>query len=247
MKTLQYFASVVLVMAGLMLLCNRAGAAEPGVTAFTATRFTVVDEGTVGKPDVLLIPGLASSRAVFDAEAKLLAPRYRLHRMQVDGFAGQAAGANASGPILAPLVEEMHAYLTAAHLHPVVIGHSLGGLLALMLADAHPEDVSKVLIVDTLPYYGLVFSPQATVEMVKPQAEAIRDQMLKMPDDQFAAGAGMTASALVKDPEASEAGEGQLNRQRSHGLFERHVRGSADGSPARPREDQDARARALSL
>ena len=201
MKTIQYVASVVLTIAGFLLLCEPSHAAAPGVAAFQPTRFTVVDEGAVGKPDVLLIPGLASSRTVFDAEAKLLAPNYRLHLLQVDGFAGQAAGPNASGPILAPVVEEIHQYLTAGHLHPVVIGHSLGGLLTLMLVDAHPGDVSKVLIVDTLPFYGLVFNPEATVENVRPQAEAIRDQMLKMPDDQFAVGAGTAASGMVKDPE----------------------------------------------
>ena len=200
-KTIQYVASVVLVMAGILLLCAPAHAAAPGQSAFQPTRFTMTDEGTPGKPDVLMIPGLASSWSVFDAEAQLLAPNYHLHRLQMDGFAGRAAGPNASGPILVPVVEEIHRYLAARHMHPVVIGHSLGGLLALMLVDAHPEDVSKVLIVDTLPFYGLVFDPQATVENAKPQAEAIRDQMLKLPDDQFAVGAGMAASGMVKDPE----------------------------------------------
>src|ERR1039458_6819670 len=40
------------------------------------TRFTVVTEGAAGGPAVLLLPGLSSSRAVFDAEAALLTPSY---------------------------------------------------------------------------------------------------------------------------------------------------------------------------
>ncbi len=103
MKVMQWLATVMLVLAGVMLLVKpltahaQAVAATAGSQTAGPTRFTVVDEGTVGKPDVVLIPGLSSSRAVWDAEAKLLAPNYRLHLVQVDGFAGAPAGANASG------------------------------------------------------------------------------------------------------------------------------------------------------
>ena len=170
------------------------------------TRFTVEIQGLpAGKgPDVFLIPGLASSKAVYADEAKLLAPNYRLYLVQIDGFAGAPAGPNATGPILAPVVEEMHQYIVANHLHPAVIGHSLGGLLTMMLAQAHPEDVSKILIVDTLPFYGLVFNPSATVELVKPQAQAMGEQMLAMPADQFAAMQPAIVSAMVKSPEGAK-------------------------------------------
>ena len=164
------------------------------------TRFTVVTEGAAKGPAILLLPGLSSSRAVFDAEAAQLAPSYHLYRLQLNGFAGQPAGANASGPILVPTVEELHQYVVANKLHPVVIGHSLGGLLGLMLAEMHPEDVSKLMLVDTLPFYGLVFMPTATVEMLHPQAQAIHDQMLATPADQFAAMQPMMAAQLVTDP-----------------------------------------------
>ena len=168
------------------------------------TRFTVVTEGAAGGPAVLLLPGLSSSRAVFDAEAALLTPSYRLYRVQINGFGGQPAGPNASGPILAPIVAELHEYIVANHLHPAVIGHSLGGLVALMLAQSHPDDVSKLLIVDSLPFYGLVWMPNATVELLHPQAQAIHDQMIAMPANQFAASQPMMASQLVKDPEGQK-------------------------------------------
>jgi pimeloyl-ACP methyl ester carboxylesterase len=168
----------------------------------------VTDAGTAGKPDVLLIPGLASSKAVWDGEAKLLAPNYRLHILQVDGFAGAPAGGNAgattANPMLPAMVEELHQYLAAAGMKPVVVGHSLGGLLTLMLADKYPGDVLKLVIVDSLPFYGLVFNPAATVENVKPQADAIAQQMLAMPDDQFAAMQPMMVGAMVKNAEAQK-------------------------------------------
>jgi pimeloyl-ACP methyl ester carboxylesterase len=205
MKMLQWFATMAFVVAGILLLVGPSDAAV--VTAaggFVPTRFTVVDEGTVGKPDVVMIPGMSSSRAVWEAEAKLLAPNYRLHLVQVDGFAGAAAGANAAGPMLPGIVEELHGYIEAAKMKPVVVGHSLGGLLALMLADKHPEDVRKMVIVEALPYYGVVFNPAATVEMVKPQAEAMGGQIAGMPADQFAMMAPMMAAQMVKDPEGQK-------------------------------------------
>lgn len=205
MKLLQWIAAVTLVLAGVALLVAPSQAEIALVpTAFAPTRFTVVDAGTVGKPDVVLIPGLSSSRAVWDAEAKLLAPNYRLHLVQVDGFAGAPAGPNATGQFLAPMVEELHGYIATLSGKPVVIGHSLGGLLTLMLEDKYPADVRKAIIVDTLPFYSVLFNPAATVETVKPQADAIKGQMLAVPDDQWAAMAPMMAATLVKNPDAQK-------------------------------------------
>jgi pimeloyl-ACP methyl ester carboxylesterase len=201
MKVLQWIAAVAFVVAGIALLCAPAhGQATQGVV-FVPTRFTVVDSGTVGKPDVVLIPGLGSSRAVWDAEAKLLAPNYRLHILQVSGFAGAPAGANAAdGKMLAGIVGELHLYILAAGMKPVVVGHSLGGLLALMLAEKYPGDARKLVIVDTLPYYAVLFNPAATVETTKPYVEQMKQQMAAIPADQYAAMQAMVAAQLVKDP-----------------------------------------------
>ncbi len=173
--------------------------------AFVPTRFTVVDVGTVAKPDIVMIPGLASSRAVWDAEAKLLAPNYRLHLVQIDGFAGTPAGPNANGTILPAVVEELHMYIVANKMHPVVMGHSLGGLLALMLADKYPQDLRKLVIIDTLPYYAVIFNPTATVETTKPQAEAMRQQIIAASAADFAAMQPASAAMLVKSDDGKKA------------------------------------------
>ncbi|HEY4356270.1 MAG TPA: alpha/beta hydrolase [Acidobacteriaceae bacterium] len=202
---IQWVLSVVLVAAGIVLLMHplTARAATPAA-GFTPTRFTVVDQGTAGKPDVILIPGLSSSRDVWSAEAQKLAPNYRLHMVQINGFAGQPAGANATGPILPAVVEELHQYIAANKMTPEVVGHSLGGLLALMLADKYPADVRRMVIVDALPFYAVVFNPSATLEMVKPQAEAIRQQMITMPDADFASMQPQMAAGMVKNAEAQK-------------------------------------------
>jgi pimeloyl-ACP methyl ester carboxylesterase len=197
MKVLRLLAPLAFVIAGILLLMMPSSASP--IATFSPTRFTVVDAGTAGKPDVILIPGLASSRSVWDAEAKLLAPNFRLHLIQVNGFAGAPAGVNATGAILPGVVDELHQYIVAGKMHPIMVGHSLGGLLTLMLADAHPEDVAKIVMVDALPFYAMVFDPNATVGSIAPQAEAMRNQMLAMPADQFAAMQPMMVKAMVKD------------------------------------------------
>jgi pimeloyl-ACP methyl ester carboxylesterase len=151
---------------------------------------------------VILLPGLASSREVYAAEVKQLAPNYRLHRVQIAGFAGEPAGPNASGPILGPVVEQLHQYIVDNKLdHPALIAHSMGGLIALMLVDAHPEDVGKLLIVDTFPFYGILFGPTATVESLKPQAQAFHDALMSQSDERFAATSPQFAAQMVASPE----------------------------------------------
>jgi pimeloyl-ACP methyl ester carboxylesterase len=198
MRITRLFAAAVCLLAGVAVLAAQDGPA-PG---FKPSRFSVVNKGKAGKPDLILIPGLASSRAVWDDEAKLLAPNYRLHLVQVNGFAGASAGPNASGPLLVPLVEELHAYIVLNRLHPIVVGHSFGGLMALMLADRHPEDVSKLVIVDALPYSALNLSPDATLENFKPQVEAFRQQMTHLPADRYAAMQPILANQMVRNLDA---------------------------------------------
>ncbi len=153
-------------------------------TATARFSVTVTGEG----PDVILIPGLASSGAVWHGTVTSLKDHYRLHVLNIAGFADEPAGANAEGDILAPSVEAIDAYIKTNHLQkPIVVGHSLGGLMSLMLGKAHPEDAGKLVIVDALPYVGVLFSPLATVDMVRPQAAAMRDGMIAAPAEVFKA------------------------------------------------------------
>ncbi len=149
-------------------------------------RFTVevVGSGT----DVILIPGLGSSADVWAATVEALKPNHRIHVLNIAGFAGVPAGANAEGEVIAPSVEALHDYIVSQGLKkPVVMGHSMGGLMTLMLGIAHPEDAGKLIVVDALPFYSVLFDPGATVENVKSYAVRYRDMVANMPEAQFAA------------------------------------------------------------
>ncbi len=130
-----------------------------------------------GSP-VILIPGLSSPRAVWDGVAPNLAKSHTVYLVQLNGFGGSDATGNLAPGILDGVVADLHKLITDRKLQGAAVGgHSMGGLLTLMLARAHPGDVGKALIVDALPFVGSAFFPGSTVATVAPQAAALRDQM----------------------------------------------------------------------
>ena len=72
--------------------------------------------------------------------------------MSLSGFAGRPAIA---GPLTATARDELARYIKDRKLdHPVVIGHSMGGFLALWLAASEPDLVGPTIVVDALPALG---------------------------------------------------------------------------------------------
>lgn len=115
--------------------------------AFTSRRIMVNVTGS-GK-DVLLIPGLASGPGIWN-QAVAAVPGYRWHRIQVRGFAGLPADANADGAVVRPVADEIARYVAAAGLNrPAIVGHSMGGTLAMMLGIRGLG--ARIMVVDMLP------------------------------------------------------------------------------------------------
>ncbi|HWW11275.1 MAG TPA: alpha/beta hydrolase, partial [Brevundimonas sp.] len=158
------------------------GAADHGHrhADFQSGRFHVRVDGPehpVG--DIILIPGLTSSPEVWDGLTEQLKGRYRVHRVHIQGFAGAPAEDNATGPVSAPVAEDLARYIAEQRLNkPVVIGHSMGGTIAMMLAARHPDSVGKLMVVDMVPFMGAMFgAPGATAESVTPIANQIYTSM----------------------------------------------------------------------
>jgi pimeloyl-ACP methyl ester carboxylesterase len=166
---------------------------------FVSDRITVAVRGH--GPDVIFIPGLASSSAVWDGAAGNLENHFRLHIVQIAGFAGQSSRANAQGSILQPTMDAIDAYIKTNQLKsPKVIGHSLGGLLGAMLAIQHPEDVSGLMIVDALPFYGAVFGAEDPAAITT-RASIMRDNLIAQTQGDYAKSETAFMRVLVKSPE----------------------------------------------
>jgi pimeloyl-ACP methyl ester carboxylesterase len=150
----------------------------PTADSFTSDRLTVTTLGD--GPDIILVPGLASHRDVWAGVADSLGRRYRLHLVQVKGFAGLAPEANADGPVSAPVAEEIARYIRQTELdRPAVIGHSMGGSIGMMLAARHPDAVGRLMVVDMHPFLGATFGPPgATAEDTRRAADQFRARIL---------------------------------------------------------------------
>ena len=165
---------------------------------FTSDRLSVEVIGS--GPDVLMIPGFGSSREVWRAEAERLKTTHRVHLVQYAGFAGEP-WSHGDGPFVDPAVEALAAYVRSAGLNrPAVIGHSMGGLSALLLAQRHPELIGKVMAVDNLPFFSALFGPQVTVESARPFAAQAAASMRDTPEPALRAAQTQGAVGLARDP-----------------------------------------------
>jgi len=137
------------------------------------SRISVVIRGS--GPDVILIPGLSASRGVWNGTVAAV-PGYRYHLVQVAGFAGTPAAGNASGRVAGPVADEIARYIAASRLgRPALVGHSMGGSIALMVGARHPQVAGRVMVVDMLPSPARPFGvPPAAM---KPLARLIGGEM----------------------------------------------------------------------
>lgn len=167
-------------------------------------RFTVEVKGS--GPDVILIPGLTSSRTVWDGVAAHLQGKYRLHLVQLGGFAGAPTAGNKDGLVAAGVAEELAAYITAKGLKkPAVIGHSMGGTMGLMLAARHPDLVGRLMVIDMFPKLSVAFfGPTATPEQVAAGAAAIKAGLESGPQAEYEARTRQTIAGMVKTESARE-------------------------------------------
>lgn len=171
--------------------------------AFTSDRLSVVVDGPEGAPDLILIPGLSSSPAVWQGTVDHLNGRYRVHRIHVAGFAGSAAQANAQGdapqPVGSPVAEEIARYIREQHLNrPAVVGHSMGGTMGMMLAARHPDLVGRLMVVDMIPFMGAMFgAPGATAESVTPVADQIWTAQSTSPREAYVAQATPAINGMI--------------------------------------------------
>jgi N-formylmaleamate deformylase len=137
-----------------------APAPKPVASApFNSDRISVVVTGSGS--DVIMIPGLTASRDVWKA-AIAATPGYRYHLVQVNGFAGTEAQGNASGTVVEPVAQEIARYIREKGLKaPALVGHSMGGTLAMMIAARAPQVAGRVMVVDMQPQPAFIVGSDA--------------------------------------------------------------------------------------
>ena len=164
-------AALALTLPAAALAAQPAAAPASAVTQMDHVSIESVGSGT----PIVLIPGLATPRDVYRPFVADLARSHRVLLVQVNGFAGEGPGRNAEGGVIPGVVADISAYLERNNLGPAfVAGHSMGGVIGMVLARDHAAQVRKLMIIDSLPFIGSMFMPGATVETMRPLAEQLR-------------------------------------------------------------------------
>ena len=166
----------------LLLNLQSARAEAAGLAASQSHReqmdhISVETIGTSGSP-IILIPGLATPRTVWEGVAPELAKRHRVYLVQVNGFGGDDPRNNLKAGILDGIVADVRTLIDKRKLEkPALVGHSMGGLVGLMLASRHPDSVGRLMVVDALPFFSVLIAPpgtDVTASAVEPQAAQMR-------------------------------------------------------------------------
>lgn len=117
---------------------------------FDVGNVLVERHGTHGRP-LILIPGLASGAWVWDDTVQRYAKDHQVYVLTLPGFDGRPA---VEGPQLTLAQAALLDLITSRKLDkPVLIGHSLGGTLALAFAEQHSDLIAGVVSVDGLPVF----------------------------------------------------------------------------------------------
>lgn len=190
----QMLSAALAVLAASSIPAFAAPGSGTAAAAASPAAFRVDVRGS-GAP-VILIPGLASSGEVWkETAAHLCGPR-QCHVLTLAGFAGQPA--LPQGELLPSAEQQLADYIAANKLDkPTIIGHSLGGFLAMKLASDHPDKVGRLVIVDSLPALGATRVPTATAEQLQAGAARMRDAMAQQDPAAYAASQQQVVSSMV--------------------------------------------------
>ncbi len=157
---------------------------------------------TVGEGDpILLFPGFTCTDEVWSELVKKYSKSNELHLFTFAGF-GEVE------PIDTPWFEtikvQVEEYISNQKLQEAsIVGHSMGGTLALWLASENPDWFNKLVIVDALPSMGALMIPDYNPENLQYNSPYNR-QMLEMNDEQFRQNANNMANFMCADSSRHE-------------------------------------------
>jgi len=156
-----------------------------------------VDVSGEGKP-LIFIPGLISGSGVWDETVDYFAEGYACHRLTLAGFAGQAPIEN--GPYLEKFRNDIIQYINDHQLQDVtIVGHSLGGFLALLIGLEDIEAVESLVVVDALPFLPAMSNPHAEAGFNEKRAQQYYGQLASMSEVELRQMWLMTAQSMCSD------------------------------------------------
>lgn len=128
---------------------------------------------------IVFIPGLTCSGDVWNGVAKDLSKKFECHLITLPGFAGNKAFKELDGNFMNLSKKLILSYIEENKLsNPIIIGHSLGGVLALKIAIDNPKLPKKLVIVDAFPFMMGVRNPNISDKELESVASKYKTNML---------------------------------------------------------------------
>lgn len=184
---------------------TNAAATESPVITRQHENLTVTVRGNQAGLDLVFIPGLTSHWSTFDEVCAEFSDKHQCHLVQLPGFAGYPPMTDLESGFMAPLQEQVASYIDEHTGNQVLlIGHSLGGALSMMVAATAPEGLKGMVLVDSLPFFPAVQNPAATVEAVQPMDAQMRRGILAQSREMFEARVPMNVAGLSNNPGRTE-------------------------------------------
>ncbi|RBL91739.1 alpha/beta fold hydrolase [Chitinophaga flava] len=167
----------------MIMVCLFMAISQQDIFAGQPYSFAVKKEGR-GKP-VIFIHGLYSSGAVWDEVIAHYRNNYTCYELTLPGFAGQPP--IKADSILQTVAHELAGFIRDNKLDkPVIIGHSLGGWLALQFGVLYPNLPGKLITVSAVPFLPVFWmGPNATADSARPMALGMKNQMSTLTPEQI--------------------------------------------------------------
>ncbi|MEQ9169382.1 MAG: alpha/beta hydrolase [Fulvivirga sp.] len=148
--------------------------------AYSQSAIQIEKQGN-GDP-ILFLPGFTSPGSVWKETIGNLPSSYQTHTVSYAGFNGlEPIGT----PWYAPIKQELIDYIKKEKLSNLtIIGHSMGGNLAVELAAELKPEVTGLILVDALPCMRDLMMPNVPASALQYDSP-YNNQMLNMPDDKF--------------------------------------------------------------
>ncbi len=170
--------------------------AGPHPASVTTVGTLRVERYGSGSPAMVFIPGLSCGSWVWSDAVKHYAGSHAVYVVTLAGFDGLPAPAT---PTIDAADASLLALLTDQKIdRPIVVGHSLGGFLALRFGTEHSALVRGIVSVDGLPILPQL--AQSTASERDAAAKAIATQISSATPEQYAAQQKKTLATMITAP-----------------------------------------------
>lgn len=160
-----------------------------------------VEKTGVGNQSVIFIPGFASSGEVWDETVKFYNENNTCYTLTMAGFAGVEPSEN---PTFDNWKNRIADFIKEENIEkPIIIGHSMGGGLAMAIAADYPKLIKKIVVVDALPCLAALTNPNFK-HQENVDCSASINQIMAMSEDQFYQMQKNTIPQLTTNQEMTE-------------------------------------------